>query len=334
MGMAWNCHGETMTTADMDSLTNGDWLSIMFPIGCFPAHFPTFKCIGEASITNRNGGCIAFIGNTCYGWGGPMGDMAWYTAGQNYYFYRNLFDLGMTSLGDNFSHAKNEEYDPYDPYNLHMYCFTQLHLLGDPALIIWTDDPQSLSVTHQHGLPPGVPTVFPVAVSDGGGPVDGATVCLWKDGDVYEVGQTSGGTASFSFTPATEGSLYVTVCHENRIPYEGSAVVSANAGIAEHVADSSIGLRLDSVAPNPFSGVTRIAYALPSGSPASAVTINVYDCTGRHVRTLVDCEESAGLHRATWNGEDESGTQVASGIYYCELEWNGRRISRPITLLK
>ena len=334
MGMAWNCHGETMTVTDMDSLVNGDQRSIFFPIGCYPAHFPTFKCIGEAAITNRDGGGIAFIGNTCTGWGGPMGDMSHYTCAQNEYFYRNLFDLGMTSLGENFSKAKNDEYDPYDPYNLNMYCFTQLHLLGDPALTVWTEDPESLAVAHQQGLTPGDPVTFPVDVSDAGGPVDGATVCLLKYDDVYEVGETAGGTASFGFTPAAEGTLFVTVCHQNRIPYEGYAVVSANASVADGRTKTVSGFALASISPNPFRGATDITYAVPSGEGLAPVKIGIYDCRGRHVRTLVDTKKAGGTHHAFWDGRDQRGREMASGIYYCEAVSGGTRISRQIVLLR
>jgi hypothetical protein len=334
MGTGSVCHGDIIATADMDTLTNGDRRSILFPIGCFPADFRTFRCIGEAAIGNRFGGSIAFIGNTCYGWGGPMGDMAHYTCAQNDYFYRNIFDLGMTSLGDNVSLAKNDVYDPYDPYNLHMYCFTQLHLLGDPALTIWTDDPQGLVVTHQQGLLPGDPVTFPVDVSSGGGPVDGATVCLSKDGDVYEVGQTSGGVASFGFTPATEGTLFVTVCHDNCIPYEGYAVVSASASIAHGGSEAPLEFRLASVSPNPFRVMTDIVYAVPSTNGLSSVGVSIYDCRGRHVRTLTDAEMPAGIHHTAWDGKDHRGNAMSSGIYYCEATCGGVSISKQIVLLK
>jgi hypothetical protein len=240
----------------------------------------------------------------------------------------------MTSLGENFSKAKNDEYDPYDPYNLNMYCFTQLHLLGDPALTVWTDDPESLAVTHQQGLVQGVPVTFPVDVSDDGGPVDGATVCLCKYDDVYQVEETSGGTATFGFTPASEGTLFVTVCHQNRIPYEGYAVVSANASVAGERADIVSSFRLSSIGPNPFRAVTEITYAIPSGEGPAAVRISIYDCRGRHVRTLVDTERAGGIHHAAWDGRDHNGREMASGIYYCEAVSGGMRISRQIVLLR
>ena len=65
--------------------------------------------------------------------------------------------------------------------------------------------------------------------------------------------------------------------------------------------------------PNPFRGETEIAYALPT---AGRTTLRVYSASGRLVRTLVDSETPAGVHRAHWDGRDSSGRPVSSGIYF------------------
>jgi hypothetical protein len=230
MGVGWICHGSLLVISDVDNLVNGDRKSICFAIGCYPAHFPTVLCIGEAFIKNPNGGSVAFIGNTCIGWGGNTSDPDHYTVLQDRLFYRNLFDDGFERLGENFSDLKNDAFSPIDPYNLNKYCFTQLHLLSDPALLVWTADPQSLTVTHNNTVNVGEYSTFPVQVECGGAPVAYATVCLWKDGDVYEVEQTdASGTATFGFTPASTGTMLVTVTCQNYLPYEGQAVVQTNA---------------------------------------------------------------------------------------------------------
>jgi flagellar hook capping protein FlgD len=68
--------------------------------------------------------------------------------------------------------------------------------------------------------------------------------------------------------------------------------------------------------PNPFSDATDISFELPA---AKHVTLRVYSATGRLVRTLVDATVPLGLHRAAWNGRDEAGRVVASGIYFVKL---------------
>lgn len=225
MGTGWICHGDLLYVADVDALTNGDRQSIVFAVGCHPANFPTVTSIGEAFVRNPAGGAIAFMGNTHWGWGGGPEDPAHYTVLQDHLLYKSLFVEGLHKIGACFTYLKNGAYEGPDPYNVGIYCFTQLTLLGEPQLAVWTEQPQGLTVTHDDTLVVDVPTTFPVQVY-GGGPVDQATVCLWKDGDVYEVEQTDSlGLATFGFTPTTTGDMYVTVVKHNYLPYEGSAEV-------------------------------------------------------------------------------------------------------------
>ena len=226
MGAGWICHGDLLYVADIDALTNGDRQSIVFAVGCEPACFPTTTCIGEAFVRDPAGGAVAFMGNTYWGWGGSSEDPAHYTTLQDHLLYRSLFVEGLYRLGACFSYLKNEAFEGLDPYNVNIYCFTQLTLLGEPELVVWTAQPQDLTVTHDDSLVVGVPTTFPVRVASAGNPVDQATVCLWKAGDVYEIGQTdSSGLATFGFTPTATGEMKVTVVKHNYLPYEGGAEV-------------------------------------------------------------------------------------------------------------
>ena len=69
--------------------------------------------------------------------------------------------------------------------------------------------------------------------------------------------------------------------------------------------------------PNPFNPTTRISYELPA---VSDVTISVYDVTGRLIRGLTDREQPAGYYDVQWNGLDDSGNQVGTGVYLCRLD--------------
>ncbi len=68
--------------------------------------------------------------------------------------------------------------------------------------------------------------------------------------------------------------------------------------------------------PNPFTDATNIAYELPA---QRHVTLRVYSASGKLVRTLVDATVPQGSHRAPWNGRDEAGRVVGSGIYFVKL---------------
>ncbi|MBN1479938.1 T9SS type A sorting domain-containing protein [candidate division KSB1 bacterium] len=73
---------------------------------------------------------------------------------------------------------------------------------------------------------------------------------------------------------------------------------------------------LDPPLPNPFNPQTTISYRL---SKAGHVDMSVYDLMGRKVRTLVNGFQSPGRHTTCWRGEDDSGHQMASGIYLIVL---------------
>jgi hypothetical protein len=69
--------------------------------------------------------------------------------------------------------------------------------------------------------------------------------------------------------------------------------------------------------PNPFNPETEIGYFLPQ---ASEVELTVYNVLGEKVKTLVDGFETAGLKRVQWDGTDDKGRAVASGIYFYRIK--------------
>jgi hypothetical protein len=83
--------------------------------------------------------------------------------------------------------------------------------------------------------------------------------------------------------------------------------------------------------PNPFNAVTCINYQL--AQPAFT-TIKVYNLSGQLVRTLVKEKKPAGWYSARWDGRDNSGRAVASGIYFYHLSAGGFLQVRKMLLLK
>jgi len=74
---------------------------------------------------------------------------------------------------------------------------------------------------------------------------------------------------------------------------------------------------LEQNVPNPFNPVTRIRFGLSS---AGEVSLRVYDVSGRLVRTLVEGPLAAGPHGSSWDGRDDRGRPVSSGIYFLRLQ--------------
>jgi len=83
--------------------------------------------------------------------------------------------------------------------------------------------------------------------------------------------------------------------------------------------------------PNPFNPVTQISYSLPRGE---FVRFTVYNVRGEEVLTVVDKKQQAGTYVVTWNGRNDSGEQVSSGIYFYRIETESFSQTRKMTLLK
>lgn len=83
--------------------------------------------------------------------------------------------------------------------------------------------------------------------------------------------------------------------------------------------------------PNPFNPSTTIKYSTAS---AGRVQLQVFDAAGRRIRVLVDEEQAAGNHDVTFDGRDDAGSAVASGVYFYRLDAEGFTQTRKMVLLK
>ncbi|MCH7879486.1 MAG: T9SS type A sorting domain-containing protein [candidate division Zixibacteria bacterium] len=83
--------------------------------------------------------------------------------------------------------------------------------------------------------------------------------------------------------------------------------------------------------PNPFNPTTQISFTLPR---SERVTLMVYNIAGQKVRLLIDEKLSSGLHTIEWNGRDDRGSSVSSGIYLYRLSGAKLSAARKMTLLK
>ena len=83
--------------------------------------------------------------------------------------------------------------------------------------------------------------------------------------------------------------------------------------------------------PNPFNPETEISYALPSACP---VKLFVYNLLGQRVRTLVDEYQAAGHKSVLWDGTDEDGNQVASGVYFYRMQAGDNADVKKMILMK
>jgi hypothetical protein len=83
--------------------------------------------------------------------------------------------------------------------------------------------------------------------------------------------------------------------------------------------------------PNPFNPVTTIGYSVREEGP---VDLTIFSVEGEHIRTLVHRHRQPGLFSAVWDGKDESGRPVSSGVYFYRMTTDNHSEVRRMLVLK
>lgn len=104
-----------------------------------------------------------------------------------------------------------------------------------------------------------------------------------------------------------------------------------STGIAGDESDLPEAFKLQQNYPNPFNSQTKIEYKI---NESGYVSLEIFDITGRKIKTLVNDFINRGTHSVNWNGRNESGSEVSSGIYFYNLNFNNHTQSRMAVLLK
>jgi Tol biopolymer transport system component len=142
--------------------------------------------------------------------------------------------------------------------------------------------------------------------------------------DLYLADINSGAIWSLSeINPNLNSSL-----HELGASYvsaEGAATVNSTA------VPRRFTLSLSQNYPNPFNPSTQIAYQIAT---PGAVSLVIYNVVGQSVRTLVGARRNAGIYRVEWDGKDDSGQQMSSGVYLYRLLSQQAVQTRRMLLLK
>jgi hypothetical protein len=126
--------------------------------------------------------------------------------------------------------------------------------------------------------------------------------CAWSD---HRVGQPD---PDAYVATVVQGTIPTDVAI---MPRSGAALLSSN--------------------PNPFNPETVLAFQIPSG----LVSLRSYDPAGRLVRTLLaGTQLSAGLHQERWNGRDDRGHVVASGVYVAELRVDQQSATQKLVVTR
>ncbi|KPK24912.1 MAG: hypothetical protein AMJ70_00520 [Dehalococcoidia bacterium SG8_51_3] len=90
-------------------------------------------------------------------------------------------------------------------------------------------------------------------------------------------------------------------------------------------------ISLYEISPNPFKFHTAISYALPTSSPTE---LEIYDVNGRLVKTLVNRKTQVGYHNVRWDGQDNSGRGVPSGVYFLKFRAGDYSTTEKLLLIR
>jgi len=127
---------------------------------------------------------------------------------------------------------------------------------------------------------------------------------------IQGIGQATGGTMKY---------MAIDVTFVNAVTSNGDNNVAPNVAM------------LSQNYPNPFNPTTTISYNV---AKTGNVKLNVYNVKGQLVKTLVNTPQTVGLNQVVWNGDDNAGNKVTSGVYFYKMENAGRSEMKKMVLVK
>ena len=149
----------------------------------------------------------------------------------------------------------------------------------------------------------------------GGGYDRGSGIVLDGSASAYVSGDTWSAefpTTAGAFDPTSNGQMNAFVA---KLSLTDTPVLSETAMVKLPKA-----FDLEQIYPNPFNACTQIRYQI---STDGFVSLKIYNTLGQDVRTLVDAAQKVGGHAVTWDGRDDGGRELASGLYFCRLKAGG-----------
>ena len=267
--------------------------------------------------------------------------------------------LGSTWDGMGFSHLTSSvpgviQHTPVDTFGVYYDVDASMTMINsamgaESAYVLHMDETVSSDTTYEEtalwvsalDLSPDESMLVVGTLTAGwGGPLGGANwlfdmedlsgpsglVGNWHNWDGSGVGVTDGPRgAAFD----ADGNLYLADFYSNAVyhyAYDGLTISDDKQRTV--VADDYV---LAQNFPNPFNPSTKIEFKIPM---IEQVNISVYNLEGRLIKTLVNQVMSAGNHVVNWDGTNEIGAKVSTGMYIYQLKTNSTNLNRRMTFIK
>jgi len=141
---------------------------------------------------------------------------------------------------------------------------------------------------------------------------------------LLRIGKASSDGQAWDYIPHFRGKI-------DNVKIYNYAALGIVSDVGDNDSEVPTQFALEQNYPNPFNPTTEIRFALPN---ATKVSLVVYDLLGRTIKTLVRDDMHAGEYRVVWNGTNESGKNVASGVYFYRLESEKFTAVRKMMFLK
>ncbi|MDP6419553.1 MAG: FlgD immunoglobulin-like domain containing protein [Candidatus Krumholzibacteria bacterium] len=175
------------------------------------------------------------------------------------------------------------------------------------------------------------------------GVYDGSTMTLYVDGQAV----ASSGEQSGFIDYASDGDYVIGAYQDDDefFPLDGRlsdarvyarALSAAEISVLADPSTSAPGspriLALSRPWPNPFNPETRLRVRVPEGG--TTLHVAIYDVRGREIRVLAEGFHGEGIHELQWQGRDQQGRELGSGVYFCRLRSGLFEESRKLILLR
>jgi len=309
--------------ADLDDLTHNGKSSFYYSIACNQGAFDAEKIssvtapsVVEKLLSLDSSGAVGIVAFSRWGWVASSYKLM-------EAFYQHLFD---DAVGYPIE-AMHRSHLDYPYYRDQIY---GQNFFGDPSIPIYTALPTRINLEAPVSYRPGQPLTCRV-LSGGIGLSNQSITASFGNGSYQTVISDDNGYAEIFIPSECIDDIRLTAYSPGQISAEAVLTLSITSGADDDDTPLPIVFGLGQNYPNPFNPTTTIEFTLPR---AGEVSLKIYDILGRLVANPIRQRLEAGQHKITWGGTDQSGKEVASGIYLYRLTSESGIACRKMVLVR